>query len=35
MDQELELEPEIVKLLNYVKDKKLISWDELEINTRA
>ncbi|MCR4627955.1 MAG: RNA polymerase sigma factor RpoD [Treponema sp.] len=29
MDQELELEPEIVKLLSYIKDKKLVSWDEL------
>ncbi|QTQ13930.1 RNA polymerase sigma factor RpoD [Treponema parvum] len=29
MDQELELEPEIVKLLDYTKEKKLISWDEI------
>ncbi|MCI6258822.1 MAG: RNA polymerase sigma factor RpoD [Spirochaetia bacterium] len=29
MDQELELEPEIVKLLTYVKEKKIVSWDEL------
>lgn len=28
-DQEQELDPQVVKLLNYAKDKQIISWDEI------
>ena len=28
-DQEQELDPQVVKLLNYAKDKQIVSWDEI------